>query len=201
MLSVYRRMLSVFRGLLSIFRRMLSIFWGLLSIFWGLRLSFGGCCLSFGKFCPAFWGGVLILEAVLKVPHTKRIWKTADLENGAEAQQTLGIEGQRPGDMPAQGKRGTSAALGLRFKKDKALKGRDNGERWCRPFGAWIVYCRDSGRCPGLACHQAFGPRCIDVSSVFRLSAGFKLELVSHEGKRGGDLVAGTFQSRRAPGG
>jgi hypothetical protein len=28
--------------------------------------------------------------------------------------------------MPAQGKRGTSAALGIAFKNDKALKGRDN---------------------------------------------------------------------------
>ena len=113
-----------------------------------------------------------------------------DLENGAEAQQTLCIEGQRPGDMPAQGKRvrrvravrpfyaGTSAALGLRSKKDKALKGRDSGERWRRPFRAWTVYCRDPGRCPGLACHRAFGPRYIGVSTVFRLSAGFQLELV-----------------------
>ena len=92
--------------------------------------------------------------------------------------------------MPAQGKRvrrvravrpfyaGTSAALGLRSKKDKALKGRDSGEPWRRPFRAWTAYCRASGRCPGLACHRAFGPRYISVSTVFRLSAGFQLELV-----------------------
>jgi len=28
--------------------------------------------------------------------------------------------------MPAQGKQGTSAALGIAFKNDKTLKGRDN---------------------------------------------------------------------------
>src|SRR5882757_4026905 len=37
---------------------------------------------------------------------------------------------------PAQGKRGTSAALGLPWKKDHALKGR---HRLPRPFRAWFI--------------------------------------------------------------
>ena len=36
------------------------------------------------------------------------------------------FQGQRPGHMPAQGKRGTSAALGIGQNRIKALKGRDN---------------------------------------------------------------------------
>ena len=73
----------------------------------------------------------------------------------------VAIEGQRPGDKPAQGKRvrrvravrpfyaGTSAALGLAFEKDKALKGRHT---LSRPFRALILFAANPGRCPGLAC-------------------------------------------------
>ena len=81
-----------------------------------------------------------------------------DLENGAEAQQTLCIEGQRPGDMPAQGKRvrrvralrpfyasapregckallrGNERSPGSAVQKGTKLKGLDSGEPWRRPF-------------------------------------------------------------------
>jgi len=46
---------------------------------------------------------------------------------------------------PAQGKRGTSAALGIAFKKDKALKGRD---KLCRPSGLGSFLSRIPGRRP-----------------------------------------------------
>ena len=56
---------------------------------------------------------------------------------------------------PAQGKRGTSAALGIAFKKDKALKGRDNV---CRPFRALFMQ-NDSPRAlPWAGLLRAFGP-------------------------------------------
>ena len=47
---------------------------------------------------------------------------------------TIQKEHQRCANKPAQGKRGTSAALGIRFYSDKAVNGR---RKLSRPFGAF----------------------------------------------------------------
>ena len=96
---------------------------------------------------PSFMGFTGICSArdeiIPNAVENRRIRKTMLKHTNARC-----IKGQRPGDKPAQGQRaegpelvegGTSAALGLRSKKDKALKGRDSGQRWCRPFRALFV--------------------------------------------------------------
>ncbi len=72
-----------------------------------------------------------------------------------------GDEGQRPGNKPAQGKRGTSAALGVAFKKDKALKGRRTLSRRFRALSVWDGFPRAlpwAGMLPGLwpSMHRRF---------------------------------------------
>ncbi len=59
-------------------------------------------------------------------------------------------QGQRPGNMPAQGN-----ALGWQNKKDKALKGRDSMVPPFQGFGS--LFADYPGRCPGLACLRAVG--------------------------------------------
>ena len=60
------------------------------------------------------------------------------------------MQGQRPGNKPAQGN-----ALGRTIKTAQALKGR---HILCSALsGLWIFFHSDPGRCPGLACLRTFG--------------------------------------------
>ena len=68
------------------------------------------------------------------------------------------IEGQRPGDMPVQGKRGTSAALGLCSKKDKALGARQR-IAMVPPLQGFACLLSVTQGVAGLAWGRAFGPR------------------------------------------
>ena len=74
--------------------------------------------------------------------------------DGARMNPTAAIEGQRPGNKPAQGN-----ALGTASHIAPALKGRDTIVRniLCRPFRADSFILSFLGRCPGLACCCTFG--------------------------------------------
>ena len=84
-------------------------------------------------------------------------WNAAGLVRVCRALTAPLYRGPKALHKPAQGKRGTSAVLDFAYKKDKALKGRDNS--CAAPSGLCSFLAQIPGRrphqtrpCPGLAC-------------------------------------------------